>query len=86
MAFDDRDAQVMQQTLQVESVERIEFVRDRSLPGVQLKILVTGQAKVGGDVVRRITKTVPQSVIDASWPGPQRTLKAWLLAIIDAAV
>jgi hypothetical protein len=86
MAFNDRDAQVSQPRLVDESVERIEFVRDRNLPGVQLKIFVTGQAKAGGDVVRRITKTVPQSVIDTNWPGPQRTLKAWLLAIIDAAV
>lgn len=49
MAFDDRDQQVQRPVLEVDSVEEIRFVRDRSLPGVQLRISVTGQAKVGAE-------------------------------------
>lgn len=86
MAFDDRDQVVQSTVSEVDSTERIEFIRDRSLPGVQMRVVVTQQAMVGGGVTRKITKTVPRAVVDASWPGGQKTLKAWMLAIIDAAV
>ena len=86
MAFDARDHQVENPTVEVETVERIEFVRDRNLPGVKLRIHVTVQTTCGGDVVRKITKSVPAAVVDANWPGTARTLEAHLLRIIDAAV
>lgn len=88
MAFEDRDTVVPHPVNEVETVETVVFERVRSLPGVQLRVTVTYEDKIQGTntLTRRLTRTVPQSVVDANWPGPQRTLKAWLLAIIDAAV
>lgn len=84
MAFEDRDVSSTPTVSRTESVEEITFRRNRSLSGVQLEILVTRMVDVDGER-QRVTQRVPAETVDSVWPGNQRTLKAWLLAIIDAA-
>lgn len=34
---------------------------------------------------RRVTRRVPQAVVNDNWPGPQMTLENYLLTLIDLA-
>ena len=79
--FNDRDTSGQVTIDQAVTVEEITFKRYRGYAGAPLEISVTKIIN-GVTVIHR----VPQSQVDAVWPGTARTLKAWLLLIIDAAV
>ena len=81
MAFDDRDTSTPRVGNDLASVEQVMFIRDRSLPGVQLRIVTL--TEVDGELV---TKVVPAATVDIAWPGGAQTLKDHLLSVIDAAV
>lgn len=85
MAFDDRDAVVTEpEVVDSSTIEKIEFVRDRSLSGVKVEIRVTKRVIKGGREVFLIGK-VPQSKVDAGWTTGTKTLKNQMLFIIDNA-
>jgi hypothetical protein len=79
--FTDRDTSGSVTIDQTVTVEEIHFKRYRGYAGAPLEISVTKIVN-GVTVIAR----VPQAQVDAVWPGTAKTLKAWLLTIIDAAV
>lgn len=79
--FNDRDTSGQVTIAQTVTVEEITFKRYRGYAGAPLTVSVT-KVIDGVAVIHR----VPQSQVDAAWPGTARTLKAHLLACIDAAV
>lgn len=79
--FTDRDTSGQVTALQTITVEEIYFRRQRGAAGAPVTILVT---KLVNGV--SVVCSVPQAQVDAVWPGPAKTLQAWILAIIDAAV
>lgn len=88
MAFEDRDTSTPKTVTEAVSVEEVTFRRIRApdFSGtVPLAIIVTRLVDVDGERHRMSTR-VPQATVDAGWPGGSKTLKAHLLAAIDAAV
>jgi uncharacterized membrane protein YjjP (DUF1212 family) len=79
--FNDRDTSGSVTIPQTVSIEAIVVKRYRNYANAPVEITVT--KLVNGVTV--IAK-VPQATVDTIWPGNARTFKAWLLAIIDAAV
>lgn len=83
-AFDDKDTTAQFNVTRDNTVEEITIRRNRDLPDPGIEILVTRRVKVNGEG-QKTTKRVPQATVEAGWPGAQRTLKAHLGLIIDAA-
>ena len=84
MAFEDRDTSVQRQVGDASIVEEVILRRNSENPTGPPRIIVTKLVTVDGHA-QRVSKRVPQTVIDTNWPGTARNLKNWLLLLIDSA-
>lgn len=81
MAFSSRDITENVNVDRVTTSERILFERDRSHDdgGPKLNVWVIKEIDGVRDQIQ-----VPRDTLIANWPGSAKSLKNWLLAILDA--
>lgn len=77
MGFSDRDATASREVTERPMAIRVERA-DGATPPVNIHVVM----EVDG---YNTDLQVPRETLEANWDGPTKTLKAWVLAIIDAA-
>lgn len=85
MAFEETDDITTEASVKTSSmVQRIEFIRDGSLPDPGVEIRVVRRVIKDGRL-RLITGKVPADKVAAMWTGTNRSIRAHLTAIINNA-
>ena len=85
MALEEKTVTTQVAANRTDEVEEIIIRRDRTLPAPGLVFIVVRSQGLEGQDRHKTSKRVPQATVAAAWPGAQRTLRAHLESIIDAA-
>ena len=81
--FDDKDVVVEEaKVVSSDTIEKITFIRNRELSGVQLEVHVEKRVIKDGRL-RIIHGRVPEDLVNAGWDSASKKLKDHMLSIID---